>query len=82
MVELEPVTDPQDVAELLRLIQLHHQSTDSPVAHAILANWPTAVAQFVKVMPIEYKRVPGGQRETTRASRGAAPWERSIHFMH
>jgi glutamate synthase domain-containing protein 3 len=57
MVNLEPVADPEDSEELLQLIQLHQRHTDSAVAEQVLADWPSSVRQFVKVMPIEYQRV-------------------------
>jgi glutamate synthase domain-containing protein 3 len=57
IVELERVETPQDVAELLNLIEQHRQFTDSTVAEKILAQWPESTAHFVKVMPTDYKRV-------------------------
>jgi glutamate synthase (NADPH/NADH) large chain len=59
IVELEQVTTPDDRAELLNLIEQHRQFTDSMVAEKILAQWPEITAQFVKVMPTDYKRVLG-----------------------
>lgn len=55
--ELEPVEDAADIAELKNLISRHLQYTDSTVARDILDDWDTSLAQFVKVMPIDYKRV-------------------------
>jgi glutamate synthase (NADPH) large chain len=59
IVELEQVASPDDRAELLNLIELHRQYTDSMVAEKVLAQWPEITAQFVKVMPTDYKRVLG-----------------------
>jgi len=59
IVELEQVTTADDRAELLNLIELHRQYTDSMVAEKVLAQWPEITAQFVKVMPTDYKRVLG-----------------------
>jgi glutamate synthase (NADPH) large chain len=59
IVELEQVTTPDDRAELLNLIEQHRQFTDSMVAEKILAQWPEITAQFVRVMPTDYKRVLG-----------------------
>jgi glutamate synthase (NADPH/NADH) large chain len=55
--ELEAVSDAADIAELKTLISRHLEYTESTVAAQILANWDTALAQFVKVMPTDYKRV-------------------------
>jgi glutamate synthase (NADPH/NADH) large chain len=58
-VELERVETPNDLAQLLHLIELHRDFTDSTVAEKILAQWPESTTQFVKVMPVDYKRVLG-----------------------
>ena len=57
MVELEKVEDSEDIAELQGLIQEHAERTGSSVATEVLNNWSTALGQFVKVMPTDYKRV-------------------------
>jgi glutamate synthase (NADPH) large chain len=57
MVELEAVAAAEDVAELHTLITRHAAMTQSAVASKILEQWPTVLDQFVKVMPIDYKRV-------------------------
>ncbi|MCO6455357.1 MAG: glutamate synthase large subunit [Pirellulaceae bacterium] len=56
-VVLEPVDTPQDREELLELIKLHRRYTNSAVAERIIQQWPEVLEQFVKVMPIDYKRV-------------------------
>ncbi len=56
MVELERVED-VDVPELVRMIRQHAEYTGSPVARRLLGDWDRAQRQFVKVMPIEYRRV-------------------------
>ncbi|MDP7536463.1 MAG: glutamate synthase large subunit [Methylococcales bacterium] len=57
MVELETVEHPEDISELQDLISLHFENTASPVAEQILDNWSSALTQFIKVMPTDYKRV-------------------------
>ena len=57
MVELETVDQLSDVTELKNLISLHYENTASPVAKQILDNWSSALTQFIKVMPTDYKRV-------------------------
>jgi len=56
MVELEKLDDALDIAELKQIIELHEQATGSAIAHELLDSWETAVKQFHKVMPSEYKR--------------------------
>jgi glutamate synthase domain-containing protein 3 len=47
----------EDIAELRELVDKHFKLTGSTVARAVLEDWDTTLAQFVKVMPIDYKRV-------------------------
>ncbi len=57
MVDLEPLSDPEEIQDLKELIQRHSHYTQSQKAAKVLANWDQAVAQFIKVMPRDYKRV-------------------------
>jgi len=57
MVELEPVAEDADIALLQDLITRHVTYTGSRKAAAILRQWPAMLAKFVKVMPVDYKRV-------------------------
>jgi glutamate synthase domain-containing protein 3 len=57
MVELQRVEDEEDVDELKILIGLHQNYTNSSVAADILDHWDVTLSQFVKVMPVDYKRV-------------------------
>ncbi len=56
-VDLEPVTDEQDIEDLQTLITRHRDLTGSPRAGWILANWNESLPKFIKVFPQEYKRV-------------------------
>ncbi len=57
MVELETVEAEEDIADLRSLIEKHKQQTGSTVAEKVLSRWPEILGEFVKVMPIDYKRV-------------------------
>ena len=57
MVELEPLEAEPDITEVRELIEKHLSFTGSTVAEAILDDWRRSVGQFVKVMPVDYKRV-------------------------
>ena len=57
MVELESVESDSDIAELKALIENHRKYTGSTVAHRLLEQWPACLDEFVKVMPVDYKRV-------------------------
>lgn len=56
LVDLEPVTDPEDIAELKELVQNHANYTKSSVAKAIIEDWNESLPRFHKVMPRDYKR--------------------------
>lgn len=57
MVELTLIEDLSDSRELRQLIANHYHYTKSPLAKRILDNWDAEVDKFIKVTPIEYKKV-------------------------
>ncbi|HEV8540268.1 MAG TPA: glutamate synthase large subunit [Nitrospiraceae bacterium] len=57
MVELEKVTSAEDKALLKKMVQAHLKYTGSRKAKTLLDGWDAALAKFVKIMPIDYKRV-------------------------
>ncbi len=75
MVELDEVVTDEDIAELRQLIALHRQYTGSTVAEKVLNNWEAFLPQFVKVIPIDYKRVLEQRTEHKTASMDREPTE-------
>jgi glutamate synthase (NADPH/NADH) large chain len=57
MVELSLIEEANDEKELKNLITRHYTYTQSPKAKEILDNWNFYISKFLKVLPIEYKRV-------------------------
>jgi len=57
MVDLEELTDPAEVDLVRDLIAKHALYTQSTVARRLLDKWDDYQAKFVKVMPIDYRRV-------------------------
>ncbi len=57
MVELESVWQQDDIKLLRDLIERHSKWTASKRARQILDAWPNMVGKFVKVIPIDYRRV-------------------------
>jgi glutamate synthase (NADPH/NADH) large chain len=57
MVELTLMEDVTDVRELKQLITNHYEYTKSTLAKHILDSWDVELNKFIKVMPIEYKKV-------------------------
>jgi glutamate synthase (NADPH/NADH) large chain len=57
MVELSLIEDNSDSSELHHLISQHRYFTQSALAGQILGNWNEYLKHFIKVTPIEYKKV-------------------------
>jgi glutamate synthase domain-containing protein 3 len=57
MVDLEPVVEPADLETLKGMISRHRRFTGSAVAERVLRNWEALLSKFVKVMPVDYRRV-------------------------
>ena len=55
MVEPEPLTDNEDIAELRLMIEDHLRYTDSAVAKRVVDDWQGSLEKFVKIMPTDYK---------------------------
>ncbi|MFA3781742.1 glutamate synthase large subunit [Melioribacteraceae bacterium 4301-Me] len=57
MVDLESVWDKQDKLFLHSMIEKHFYYTQSQLAKTILDKWESSVPMFVKVIPIDYRKV-------------------------
>jgi glutamate synthase (NADPH/NADH) large chain len=57
MVELSLIEDSHDNKQVKTLIENHYNYTGSTLAKNILDNWRDYVDKFIKVVPIEYKKV-------------------------
>ncbi|HVU02700.1 MAG TPA: glutamate synthase large subunit [Polyangiaceae bacterium] len=56
MVELEGLSA-EDASFVAALLERHHEATRSEKAKRLLTNWEATLTKFVKVVPIEYRRV-------------------------
>ena len=56
LVELSPVTESADAALLKDLVEEHARVTGSARARHLLTRWDTAVHEFTRVIPTEYRR--------------------------
>jgi glutamate synthase (ferredoxin) len=61
MVQLFPLSDPDEVAEIHLLLERHVEYTASPRAKALLDDWPTTVSRFIRIVPNDYRRVMEAQ---------------------
>jgi glutamate synthase (ferredoxin) len=57
MVALEPLDDSEDLDLVHGLMERHREYTGSTVAAELLGQWPAIAQKFVKVMPLDYRRV-------------------------
>ncbi|KAI1185099.1 glutamate synthase [Nemania serpens] len=57
MVEASRIEDPSEIAFVRGLIEDHHHYTGSELAARILVDFNRALPRFVKVLPVDYKRV-------------------------
>jgi len=57
MVELSLIEDNITRKELYELISKHHQYTGSQLAWKMIGQWDKYVEEFIKIVPIEYKKV-------------------------
>ncbi|MCD8283852.1 MAG: glutamate synthase large subunit [Opitutae bacterium] len=57
MIELSLLETEEDEAEARTLIERHATATQSPKAKRILDNWEKERSRFIKVTPIEYKKI-------------------------
>ncbi|KAK7755935.1 glutamate synthase [NADH] [Diatrype stigma] len=57
MVEASSITDPAEIAFVRGLVEDHHHYTGSELAARILVDFNRALPHFVKVLPVDYKRV-------------------------
>ena len=57
MVQLFPLSDPEEAAQIRRLLERHVEYTGSTRAKALLDDWRTTVSRFIRVVPNDYRRV-------------------------
>jgi glutamate synthase (ferredoxin) len=69
MVDLEPLREPDDIESVRDLLIQHAGYTGSTVAKRLLGDWDWAVEKFVKVMPVDYRRVLEAQKKQAEADR-------------
>ena len=75
MVDLEDLTELEDVEEVKTLIQNHFDYTGSAAAKNILAEWDRYQPKFRKVMPKDFKRATLAIK---RAKEQGLNWEEAV----
>ena len=74
MVDLELVTEPQDIEELKAMILKHLNYTGSEKAKRILSEWEKCLPFFVKVFPMEYRKILGKMTKEDEATERQEVW--------
>ncbi len=54
-LNLLPVEEAEDIAQLKSLVENHYNATLSHLAQSLLENWESRLASFIKVFPEEYR---------------------------
>jgi glutamate synthase (ferredoxin) len=70
MVNVERFEDEAEENMVRFLIERHVNYTDSSYAQAILNDWKKLRKRFVKIMPLDYKRVKQEQEELEATAHG------------
>ena len=76
MVELEKVITAEDKQILRRMIEAHLKYTGSRKAKLVLDAWETMLPKFVKIMPVDYKRVLAERKAA--AAKGQAQKDKEL----
>jgi glutamate synthase (NADH) len=72
MVEVSGIEDPAEIAFVRGMIEDHHHYTGSELAARILLEFNKALPRFVKILPIDYKRVMAEEAAKAEAVKMAA----------
>ncbi len=75
MIDLEAVTEEDDILELQTLLRRHKEYTGSLKASFILDNWNDNLPFFIKIFPMEYRLSLGKMDCEDRAVERALPQE-------
>ncbi len=70
MVELEKLTDPEEIDFILHHISKQKEYTDSKRASEILADWQNQISKFVKVIPTDYKKAMAKMKASNESKKG------------
>jgi glutamate synthase (NADPH/NADH) len=71
MVEVSGIEDPAEIAFVRGMIEDHHHYTGSELAARILLEFNRALPRFVKVLPVDYKRVMAEEAAKAEAAKKA-----------
>jgi len=78
MVALETIDTEEESLELKALITQHLEATGSEVAGKLLSNWEDSVKRFVKVMPVDFKRMQGYMDDVRKSGKHKSEYDIAV----
>jgi len=78
MVSLETVETEAESLELKALIIEHFTATGSDVASELINDWDNSVKRFVKVMPVDYKRMQGYMNDVRESGKFESEYDIAV----
>jgi glutamate synthase (NADPH/NADH) large chain len=78
MVALETVDTEAESLELKSLITQHFDATGSDVASELLSDWNNSVKRFVKVMPVDYRRMQGYMNDVRESGKFESEYDVAV----
>ncbi len=82
MVALETVETEEESLELKALITQHLSATGSDIASELLSNWEDSVKRFVKVMPVDYKRMQGYMSDVRKSGKITSEYDIAVEAFN
>lgn len=78
MVALEKVETGKENLELKTLITQHLKATGSDVASDLLDDWDNSIKDFVKVMPVDFKRMQGYMDNARKSGKNKSEYDIAV----
>jgi len=78
MVSLETVDTEAESSELKSLITEHFDATGSDVASELLSDWNNNVNRFIKVMPVDHKRMQGYMNDVRESGKFESEYDIAV----
>ncbi|PKI18175.1 glutamate synthase large subunit [Colwellia sp. 12G3] len=78
MVSLETIDSDAESLELKALITQHFDDTGSDVASELLSDWHNSVKRFVKVMPVDFKRMQGYMNDVRESGKFESEYDIAV----
>ncbi|MFT5003106.1 MAG: glutamate synthase (NADPH/NADH) large chain, partial [Flavobacteriales bacterium] len=78
MVALESIDTDAESHELKALIIEHFDATGSDVASELLSDWDNSIKRFIKVMPVDFKRMQGYMNDVRQSGKFESEYDIAV----